>query len=172
MNTFHMRCLCRILSVSWMDKISNNEVLERADIPSMFTLLRQCRLRWLGHMRHGGIPKDMLYGEPESGSRPVGRPKQRFKDVCKRDMLATGLPTGNWEIHAADRGKWRSVCSRALHVGETRLKAGADERRAKRKAAVKKTASAPAASDYICGRCGRVCHSRIGLLSHKRKCWS
>ena len=87
-------------------------------------------------------------------------------------MLASGLPTGNWETHAADRGEWRSVCSLALQVGETRLKAEADERRAKRKAAAKKTASAPAASDYICGRCGRVCRSRIGLLSHEMKCWS
>ena len=175
LNTFHMRCLRRILSISWTDKVSNNEVLERADIPSMFTLLRQRRLRWLGHvhrMKDGRIPKDLLYGELESGSRPVGRPKLRFKDVCKRDMLATGLPAGNWETHAADRGEWRSVCSRVLQVGETKLKAEADERRAKKKAAEKKTASAPAASDYICGRCDRVCHSRIGLLSHERNCWS
>ena len=114
------------------------------------------------------ISKDLLYGELESGSRLLGRPMLRFKDVCKRDMLATGLPTGNWETHAADRGEWRSVCSRALQVGETRLKAEADERRARRKAEAKKTASAPAASDYICGRC----RSRIGLLSHERKCWS
>ena len=49
-NTFHMRCLRCILSISWMDKVLNNEVLERANIPSMFTLLRQCRLRWLGHV--------------------------------------------------------------------------------------------------------------------------
>ena len=104
-----MRGLRRILSISWTDKVSNNEVLERADIPSMFTLLRQRRLRWLGHvhkMEDGRIPKDryLLYCELEFGSRPVGRPKLCFKDLCKRDMLATGLPTGNWESHAADRG--------------------------------------------------------------------
>ena len=167
-----MRCLHRILSISWTDKVSNNEVLDRADIPSTFTLLRQCRLRWLGHvhrMEDGRIPKDLLYGELESGSRPVGRPKLRFKDVCKRDMLTTGLPAGNWESHAADRGEWRSVCSRALQVGETKLKAEADERRAKRKTAVKKTASAPAASDYICSRCDRICRSRIGLLGSRKE---
>ena len=84
LNTFHMRCLRHILSISWTDKVSNNEVLERADIPSMFTLLSQRRLRWLGHihgMEDGQIPKDLLYSELESGSRPVGRPKLHFKDV-------------------------------------------------------------------------------------------
>ena len=96
------------------------------------------------------IPKDLLYSELEFGSRPVGRPMLRFKDVCKRDMLTTGLPTGNWETHAADRDEWRSVCSQALQVGETKLKAEANNKKAKRKAAVKKTvSSAPAASDYI-----------------------
>lgn len=50
LNIFHMRCICRILSISWTDKVPNNEVLARANIPSMFTLLRQRRLRWLGHV--------------------------------------------------------------------------------------------------------------------------
>ena len=45
LHTFHMRCLRRILSISWKDKVSNNAVLERAGIPSMYTLLRQRRLR-------------------------------------------------------------------------------------------------------------------------------
>ncbi|PFX15670.1 Tyrosine-protein kinase receptor Tie-2 [Stylophora pistillata] len=141
LNIFHMRCLRRILSISWTDKVSNNEVLARANIPSMFTLIRKRRLRWLGNvyqMEDGRIPKDLLYGELESGSRPIGRPKLRFKDVCKRDMLATGLPTDNWELHAADRSDWRSVCSLALQAGEERLKAEADDRRAKRRAAMNK----------------------------------
>ena len=37
LNIFHLRCLCHILSILWMDKVSNNEVLERANIHSMFT---------------------------------------------------------------------------------------------------------------------------------------
>ena len=89
-------------------------------------------------MEDGRIPKDLLYGELESGSRPIGRPKLRFKDVCKRDMLATGLPTDNWELHAADRSDWRSVCSLALQAGEERLKAEAVDRRAKRGAEMNK----------------------------------
>ncbi|XP_012942368.1 uncharacterized protein LOC106012824 [Aplysia californica] len=50
----------------WSDKVTNVEVLTRAQIPSLFTTLRQRRLRWLGHMHRmpdGRILKDLLYGE-------------------------------------------------------------------------------------------------------------
>lgn len=168
-----MRCLRRILSISWKDKVTNNAVLERADIPSMYTLLRQRRLRWLGHVRRmadGRIPKDILYGELELGSRPVGRPKLRFRDVCKRDMLAIGLPPDNWEPLAEDRSKWKKSCRHALQAGERKLNDEADVKRAKRKAAAKASASVPVESSFSCVVCSRVCQSRIGLISHQRKC--
>ena len=60
LNTFHMRCLCRILGIHWSNKVTNNEVLERSGLPTLFSLLRQCRLRWLGQdrqMENGRIPK-------------------------------------------------------------------------------------------------------------------
>ena len=62
LNSFHMRCLRRILGISWRDKVTNNAVLERTGIPTMFTLLKQRRMRWLGHvcrMEDGRIPKDL-----------------------------------------------------------------------------------------------------------------
>ena len=34
LNSFHMRCLHRILGISWEDKIPNTEVLSRANLPS------------------------------------------------------------------------------------------------------------------------------------------
>ena len=40
LQTFHLRCLRRILGITWKDKVTNNEVLSRAGIPSMFTLFR------------------------------------------------------------------------------------------------------------------------------------
>ena len=49
-----------------MNKIPNTVVLSHTELPSMYTLLRQRRLRWLGHVRRmddGRIPKDVLYGE-------------------------------------------------------------------------------------------------------------
>lgn len=58
LNTFHMQNLRRILGIKWSDRITNNEVLQHAGVPSMYTLLRQHRLRWLGHVRRtAGSPE-------------------------------------------------------------------------------------------------------------------
>ena len=72
LNSFHLRSIRRILVISWQDKISNADVPSRAGLPTMYTLLRQRRLRWLGHVRRmedGRIPKDILYGELALGRR-------------------------------------------------------------------------------------------------------
>ena len=96
-----MRCLRCILDIKWLDKVTNNEVFARTGLSRLYTLLQQCRLRWLGHvsrMPDGRIPKDLLYGELASGSRVQGRPHLRFKDACKRDMKAIepDPTTGSW----------------------------------------------------------------------------
>lgn len=95
LNSFHLCCLQRTLGISWQDRVHNNDVLERASIPSMLALLFQRRLRWLGHVRrmeNGRMPKDVLHGELMSGSRPVGRPMLRYKGVCKRHEVRRNQP--------------------------------------------------------------------------------
>ena len=65
LNSFHFRCLRRILGISWIDKVTNEEVLRRTSLTTLPTILRRRRLRWLGHvsrMEDGRIPKDLLYG--------------------------------------------------------------------------------------------------------------
>ena len=41
LNSFHLRSLRRILGISWRDKVPNTKVLDRAGLPTMYTLLRQ-----------------------------------------------------------------------------------------------------------------------------------
>ena len=53
-------------------------------------------------MEDGSIPKDMLYGELATGSRPAGRPTLRYKDVCKRDLRAGDIAPTDLEALAAD----------------------------------------------------------------------
>ena len=99
-----MYCLRYILGITWQDKVTNKVVLEKAGIPSLYTLLKQRRMRWLEHvtrMKDGCIPKDLLYGKLVTGKRPTGRPQLRFKDVCKRDLQALGINTDSWEVTAS-----------------------------------------------------------------------
>ena len=169
LNAFHLRNLRRILGISWQDKVTNAEVLSRADLPSMYTLLRQRRLRWLGHvhrMEASRIPKAILYGELAAGHRNIGRPLLRFKDVCKRDMKALDINTESWEDLAGDRAAWRRELCTQLQDGEERMLASAAEKRARRKA----TTNNRPASLHTCEFCDKDCHSRIGLFSHMRHC--
>ena len=48
LNTFHMGCLGRILDIRWQDRIPNSDILTRAGIPSIFSVLIQWRLQVAG----------------------------------------------------------------------------------------------------------------------------
>ena len=110
-----------VLSTLSQDKITNKEILDRAYSFSMYTLLSQRRLRWLGHvhrMANGHIPKDILYGELVTGTSTVGRPYLRYRDTCKRDMKVARIDTTTWEAAADDRGHWRAVVKAGMRRGE------------------------------------------------------
>ncbi len=160
----------RILGISWQDKVTNGDVLSRAGLPSMYTLLRQRRLRWLGHVRRmedGRIPKDILYGELAMGRRNTGRPHLRYKDVYIRDMKAVDIDTMSWEGLAADRTEWRSALKQHLERGEEKLMAAAADKRTRRR---EDSSSIRPETTHRCDVCNKDCHSRIGLFSHKRRC--
>lgn len=169
LNSFHLRCLRRIFNIRWQDRIPNTEVLERAGLPSIFALLTQRRLRWLGHIRRmddGRIPKDLLYGELAEGARSRGRPSLRYKDTCKRDLKAASIDIDSWESLAEDRGAWRS----AIHSGIKQAETVRIETQKQKRAQRKSSSADPPASAFICPSCSRDCHSRIGLHSHSRRC--
>ena len=47
---FHQRCLRSILGIKWQAHVSNEEVLKRASLPSIESILLQVQLRWAGHV--------------------------------------------------------------------------------------------------------------------------
>jgi hypothetical protein len=174
LNSFHLRCLRRILSINWQDKVSNKDVLESAKSQSMFAMLSKRRLRWLGHVRRmedGRLPKDMLYGQLTSGTRAVGRPLLRFKDICKRDMRSADIDPETWEATAADRNAWRQAVRTGVDRGEAKRRLEWLDKRERRKARVASQPPTPSSSSlYVCSKCHRHCRSKIGLYSHSRRC--
>ena len=88
LSSFHLRSIRCILDISWQDRVSNTEVLSRANLPSMFTLLRQRMLRWLGHvyrMENGRIPKDILYGDLIGIWKEIQRPPTTTLQECLQE---------------------------------------------------------------------------------------
>ena len=71
----HLSCLRRLLHIRWEDKNPDMEVIERAGIPSVDTLLQRAQVRWAGHVaRMPGcwLPKQVLYGKLRQGKWPFG----------------------------------------------------------------------------------------------------
>lgn len=186
LNSFHLRCLRKILGITWKDEVANAEVLSRAGVPTIQSLLSQRRLRWLGHVKRMGperLPKDLLYGQLAAGSRPTGRPYLRYKDACKRDLKGAAISLEQWEHLAEDRKAWRSAVKHGCtHAEEQRFKL-MEEKRQRRKASQSQTqpdnhvlnnlsSNGPFnnPSDFICPKCSRLCRSRIGFYSHTKKC--
>ena len=171
LNTFHLRCLRRILGIRWQDKVPNSEILARTKVHSMFSLLSQRRLRWLGHThRMDGyrVPRNLLYGQLATGSRRPGRPILRFRDVCKRDMKSCNIDPESWELMARERPKWRQIVKHGTATADEWRNEHAAEKRLHRKRNILASTSVPSDSVHVCEECGRTCLSRIGLFSHKR----
>ena len=106
LNCFHPRCLRPILHIHRQDRITTSKVLERAGIPSIFVLLSWATFN---ARAMGRIPKDLLCGELAKVPRRVGRPRLRYKDICKRDMKLSGIDVNKWESYASDQ--FASFCA-------------------------------------------------------------
>ena len=87
------------------------------------------------------------------------------KDMCKRDMKALKIDPEIWEHIAADRSSWRCLLHKQLKECEDKITNEAIEKRTRRK---EKTTTDSDASTRICSSCGEDCHSRIGLIRHRR----
>ena len=81
--------------------VPDTEVLTRAGIPSIHTLLQTAQARWAGHgtrMPADRLPKQLLYGELCYEKRSVGWQKKRFKDTLKKTLKIFNIDVTNWQI--------------------------------------------------------------------------
>lgn len=175
LNAYHMRNLRRLLGITWQDRISNADVLAQAGMLSMFATLSQRRLRWLGHvcrMDDGRIPKDILYGELATGTRPTGRPALRYKDVCKRDLKSCNINPADLKTVISDRNNWSASVITGIKQAEEKRGIQHEERKSRKQQRTQPTTAPPIVPTmaHICSKCGRSCSSRIGLFSHSRRC--
>jgi hypothetical protein len=57
----------------------------------------------------------LLVGKPE-GKRPLGRPKRRWVDNIRMNLVEVGWRNVEWIGLAEDRNRWRAVVNSVLNL--------------------------------------------------------
>ena len=149
---FHTRCLRRILNIRWNDFVLDTEVLERANLPSVITMMRKAQIRWAGHvsrMADSRIPKQLFYGQLKNGQRKIGAPRKRYKNYSKSNPKDFNIDVTAWEKAASDRPAWRRLISNGALFSEENA---AKLKRIRRKAGEGAPERLPT---HWCQTCGR-----------------
>ena len=119
LDTFQNKCLRRIFKIFWPDTIRNEELLRKAKLPTVTTVVKRRRWRWLGHVLRkppSSIPRIALKWTPD-GKRPKGRPRETWRRTIEREMKENGWTWGQLQKQAGDRTRWRALVA-ALYANE------------------------------------------------------
>lgn len=169
---FHQSKLRTILGVKWEDHITNNTVLDRTNMTTIESMIRQNQLRWLGHVQRmpdARLPKLMLFSELTQGTRRLGAPTRRYKDQIHQVLKETNIDARSWETIATDRPVWRAAIKEGASHLDANIRRRAEEKRLHRRTrALEREQGTAPPPEYPCNHCPRVCYSRLGLHSHEK----
>ena len=111
LSAFEMWCYRRMLRISWTEKVSNEEVLERAKIKKrLYNIIQTKKLQYFGHIiRQNGdtLHRTVLDGKV-NGSRGRGRPRTKWTTNITK---WTGLEYHQAVRQAPHRQEWRTIAS-------------------------------------------------------------
>jgi hypothetical protein len=86
--------------------------------PSIIRLIKARRMRWAGHIARMGENRNayrLLVGKPE-GKRPLGRPRRRWLDYIRVDLVEVGWSDVDWIGLAQDRGRWTALVNSVINL--------------------------------------------------------
>jgi hypothetical protein len=99
-------------------KLHNEELHNLYSSPSIIRIIKSRRMKWAGHVARMGEKRNvyrLLVGKPE-GKRPLGRPRRRWIDNIKMDLLEIGLSIVDWIGLAEDRYRWRALVNSVMNL--------------------------------------------------------
>ena len=108
---FEMRCYRRILGITYKDRVTNIQVVEKVRAAAgpfveLLRVVKKRKLKWFGHVTRGtGLSKTILQGTVP-GKRGRGRPRRTWTDNI-RDW--TGLEGDALLRRAENRKEWRKL---------------------------------------------------------------
>jgi hypothetical protein len=81
-------------------------------------IMKARRMRWTGHVARMGEKRNayrLLVGKPE-GRRPLRRPRRRWVDNIRMDLVEVGWGDVDWIGLAQDRDRWRALVNAVLNL--------------------------------------------------------
>jgi hypothetical protein len=99
-------------------KLHNEELRDLYSSPSIISIIKSRKMRWSGHLARIGEKKNayrLLVGKPE-GNRPLERPRRRWVDNIRMDLLEMGWGDVDWIGPAQDRNRWRALVNSVLNL--------------------------------------------------------
>jgi hypothetical protein len=124
LKVFENRVLRRISAPKWDEvtggwrKLHNEELRDLYSSPSIIRVMKSRRMRWAGHVARMWKKKNayrLLVGKPE-GKGPLGRPRRRWVDNIKMDLLEIGWGGVDWIALTPDRDKWRTLVNAVMNL--------------------------------------------------------
>jgi hypothetical protein len=79
-------------------KLHNKELHDLCSSPNISKIKKARRMRWEGHVARMGEMRSayrLLVGKPE-GRRPLGRPRRRWLDNIRMDLVEVGWGDVDW----------------------------------------------------------------------------
>ena len=164
LNHFYLSCLRKLLYIKWQGKIPDPEVLKKAGMQNMHSVLKLSQLRWTCNVIRvpdERLSKTVFYGELQEGKRSQCGQKKCYKDTLKASLKDFDIPIRSWEQTAQERSKWRGLVNKGAALYEKKSICEAERKRRERKATTD-------SMTLTCSTCNRQFRTRIGIVSHQR----
>jgi hypothetical protein len=124
LRVFENNVLRRIFGPKWDEvtegwrKLHSEKILDLDSSPCIIRIIKSRRMRWAGHVARMVEKRNayrLLVGKLE-GKRPLGRPRHRWVDTIKMDLLGIGWGSVDWIGLAQDRHKWRTLVNAVMNL--------------------------------------------------------
>jgi hypothetical protein len=99
-------------------KLHNEELHDLYSSPSIIRIIKSRGMRWAGHVARMGEKRNayrLLVGKPEE-KRPLERPRRRWMDNIKMDLLEIDWGDVDWIGLAQDWDKWRALVNAVMNL--------------------------------------------------------